>query len=207
MRAMGVRLDLLFNANCYGARAVSRALENEVLTLLAHLEDVAGGADTVTTTSLAVARLEAQGRPVIGLAPSGKAADVLAREAGCPTQTVAAFLGRHLSARRSPWPSGTTVIVDEAGYLPVESREAYLFFQFVSYRYENSSTIITSNKSFGDWQELFGDAVIASAILDRLLHHSRVVNIRGHSYRLKEHTFSKQLYPKQGGDAVSANPP
>ncbi|HOY90065.1 MAG TPA: ATP-binding protein, partial [Bacillota bacterium] len=65
----------------------------------------------------------------------------------------------------------------------------------------------TSNKSCGDWQELFGDAVIASAILDRLLHHSRVVNIRGHSYRLKEHTFSKQLYPKQGGDAVSANPP
>jgi DNA replication protein DnaC len=103
--------------------------------------------------------------------------------------------------------SASLVIVDEAGYLPVESREAYLFFQFISYRYEKSSTIITSNKSFGDWQELFGDAVIASAILDRLLHHSRVVNIRGHSYRLKEHTFSKQLYPKQGGDAVSANPP
>jgi DNA replication protein DnaC len=103
--------------------------------------------------------------------------------------------------------SASLVIVDEAGYLPVDSREAYLFFQFISYRYEKSSTIITSNKSFGDWQELFGDAVIASAILDRLLHHSRVVNIRGHSYRLKEHAFSKQLYPKQGGDAVSANPP
>ncbi len=71
--------------------------------------------------------------------------------------------------------SASLVIVDEAGYLSVESREAYLFFQFVSYRYEKSSTIITSNKSFGDWQELFGDAVIASAILDRLLHHSRVV--------------------------------
>ncbi|HOS80866.1 MAG TPA: IS21-like element helper ATPase IstB [Anaerolineae bacterium] len=103
--------------------------------------------------------------------------------------------------------SASLVIVDEAGYLPVESREAYLFFQFISYRYEKSSTIITSNKSFGDWQELFGDAVIASAILDRLLHHSRVVNIRGHSYRLKEHAFSKQLYPKQGGDAVSTAPP
>jgi DNA replication protein DnaC len=103
--------------------------------------------------------------------------------------------------------SASLVIVDEAGYLPVDSREAYLFFQFISYRYEKSSTIITSNKSFGDWQELFGDAVIASAILDRLLHHSRVVNIRGHSYRLKEHTFSKQLYPKQGGDAVSTAPP
>jgi len=82
--------------------------------------------------------------------------------------------------------SASLVIVDEAGYLPVDSREANLFFQFISYRYEKSSTIITSNKSFGDWQELFGDAVIASAILDRLLHHSRVINIKGHSYRLKE---------------------
>ncbi len=72
------------------------------------------GTGKTHTTALAVARLEAQGRPVIGLAPSGKAADVLAREAGCPTQTVAAFLGRHRSARRSPWPPGTTVIVDEA---------------------------------------------------------------------------------------------
>ena len=103
--------------------------------------------------------------------------------------------------------SASLVIVDEAGYLPVDSREAYLFFQFISYRYEKSSTIITSNKSFGDWQELFGDAVIASAILDRLLHHCRVINIRGHSYRLKEHTFSKPLYPRQGGDAVSTTPP
>jgi len=90
-----------------------------------------------------------------------------------------------------------------AGYLPVDSREAYLFFQFISYRYEKSSTILTSNKSFVDWQELFGDAVIASAILDRLLHHSRVINIKGHSYRLKDHGFSKS-YPKEGGEIVSA---
>jgi DNA replication protein DnaC len=81
----------------------------------------------------------------------------------------------------------------------VDSREAYLFFQFVSYRYEKSSTILTSNKSFVDWQELFGDAVIASAILDRLLHHSRVINIKGHSYRLKDHGFIKS-YPKEGGE-------
>jgi DNA replication protein DnaC len=95
------------------------------------------------------------------------------------------------------------VIVDEAGYLPVDSKEAYLFFQFISYRYEKSSTIITSNKSFIDWQELFGDPVIASAILDRLLHHSKVINIKGHSYRLKEHAFSKQIYNQQGGDPVN----
>jgi len=63
--------------------------------------------------------------------------------------------------------SAGLVIVDEAGYLPVDSREAYLFFQFISYRYEKSSTILTSNKSFGDWQELFGDAVIASLLRSR----------------------------------------
>ena len=101
--------------------------------------------------------------------------------------------------------SAGLVIVDEAGYLPVDSREAYLFFQFVSYRYEKSSTILTSNKSFVDWQELFGDAVIASAILDRLLHHSQVINIKGHSYRLKDHGFSKS-YPKEGGEIVSTLP-
>jgi len=99
--------------------------------------------------------------------------------------------------------SASLVIVDEAGYLPVDSREAYLFFQFISYRYEKSSTILTSNKSFVDWQELFGDAVIASAILDRLLHHSRVINIKGHSYRLKDHGFNRQPYPKEGGEIVS----
>ncbi len=99
--------------------------------------------------------------------------------------------------------SASLVIVDEAGYLPVDSREAYLFFQFISYRYEKSSTIITSNKSFSDWQELFGDAVIASAILDRLLHHCRVVNIKGHSYRLKEHAFSNQQ-ASEGGDSVAS---
>lgn len=102
--------------------------------------------------------------------------------------------------------SASLVVVDEVGYLPVDSREAYLFFQFISYRYEKSSTILTSNKSFGDWQELFGDAVIASAILDRLLHHSRVINIKGHSYRLKDHGFGKPLYPKQGGETVTAMP-
>jgi DNA replication protein DnaC len=102
--------------------------------------------------------------------------------------------------------SASLVIVDEVGYLPVDSREAYLFFQFISYRYEKSSTILTSNKSFVDWQELFGDAVIASAILDRLLHHSRVINIKGHSYRLKDHGFSKPSYPNEGGETVSTTP-
>lgn len=87
--------------------------------------------------------------------------------------------------------SSSLVVVDEVGYLSVTPEEAYLFFQFVSHRYERSSTIITSNKSFGDWQEFFGDPVIATAILDRLLHHCRVVNIKGHSYRLRGHSITK----------------
>jgi len=102
--------------------------------------------------------------------------------------------------------SASLVIVDEVGYLPVTTQEAYLFFQFVSYRYEKRSTIITSNKSFIDWQELFGDPVIATAILDRLLHHCKVINIKGHSYRLKEHSFHQQLSQPQGGDSMPAPP-
>ena len=98
------------------------------------------------------------------------------------------------------------VIVDEVGYLPITTQAAYLFFQIVSYRYEKSSTIITSNKSFADWQELFGDPVIASAILDRLLHHCRVINIKGHSYRLRDHAFAKQLSQKGGDSTISATP-
>ena len=98
------------------------------------------------------------------------------------------------ATRQKAYLNSSLVVVDEVGYLPVTTEEAYLFFQFVSHRYERSSTIITSNKSFGDWQELFGDPVIATAILDRLLHHSRVVNIKGHSYRLKEHSFAQQTF-------------
>lgn len=95
-------------------------------------------------------------------------------------------------SRGKAYLTSSLVVVDEVGYLPVDSKEAYLFFQFVSHRYEKNSTIITSNKSFGDWQELFGDPVIATAILDRLLHHCKVVNIKGHSYRLKEHASVKE---------------
>jgi DNA replication protein DnaC len=101
-------------------------------------------------------------------------------------------------SKRKAYLTSSLVVVDEVGYLPVDSKQAYLFFQFVSHRYEKSSTIITSNKSFGDWQELFGDPVIATAILDRLLHHCKVVNIKGHSYRLKEHqTVKDQLKRKE----------
>ena len=78
------------------------------------------------------------------------------------------------------------MIVDEIGYLPLNREESNLLFQFVSYRYEKSSTIFTSNKSFSEWGEVMGDQVLASAILDRILHHYTVLNIKGESYRLKD---------------------
>lgn len=72
------------------------------------------------------------------------------------------------------------------GYLPLDDLGTTIFFQLVSARYERGSIILTSNKSYGDWGAIFGDPIIATAILDRLLHHSTTVNIRGDSYRLKE---------------------
>jgi len=78
------------------------------------------------------------------------------------------------------------LIVDEIGYLPLTRDEASLFFRLVTRRYERASLILTSNKSFADWGEVFGEQVIATAILDRLLHHATTVNIKGESYRLKE---------------------
>jgi DNA replication protein DnaC len=78
------------------------------------------------------------------------------------------------------------MIIDELGYLPLNQEDSNLFFQFISHHYERHSLIITSNKGFKDWGEIFGDKVIASAILDRLLHHSHVINIKGSSYRLKD---------------------
>ena len=77
------------------------------------------------------------------------------------------------------------VIVDEVGYTPIDRDECNLFFRFIANRYEKASTIITSNKIFSDWTELFHDPVIVTAFLDRLLHHSVVINIRGSSYRLR----------------------
>ncbi len=78
------------------------------------------------------------------------------------------------------------LILDEIGYLPLSNLEASLFFRLVVRRYERASLIITSNKSFLDWGEIFNDPVLATAVLDRLLHYSTTLNIKGESYRLKE---------------------
>jgi DNA replication protein DnaC len=78
------------------------------------------------------------------------------------------------------------LIIDELGYLPLTRIEASLFFRLVARRYERASLIVTSNKSFLDWGEIFNDPILATAVLDRLLHYSTTLNIKGESYRLKE---------------------
>jgi DNA replication protein DnaC len=78
------------------------------------------------------------------------------------------------------------LIIDELGYLPFERQAAHLFFQLINRRYERGSVMITSNQPVGNWGDVFGDAVLATAILDRILHHSHVITIKGESYRLRE---------------------
>ena len=78
------------------------------------------------------------------------------------------------------------LVIDEVGYLPLNRAEANMFFQLVSRRYEKGSTVITSNKTFAEWGTVLGDEVLATAILDRFLHHCEVIAINGPSYRLKD---------------------
>jgi len=90
--------------------------------------------------------------------------------------TLSSFLARH-----------SVLIVDEIGYLPVGSGGGNLFFQLVNACYERCAMIMTSNRGFGEWADIFGDSVVATALLDRLLHHAVVIPIEGNSYRLREH--------------------
>ena len=94
-------------------------------------------------------------------------------------------------------------MIDELGYLPFERRSAHLFFQLVARRYEKTSTLITTNQTVGQWGQVFGDEVLAAAILDRLLHHSHTVAITGESYRLKQKKkaglFGAMVAPKAAG--------
>lgn len=79
----------------------------------------------------------------------------------------------------------TVLIIDEIGYLPVDEAAAFGFFQLIAARYEYRPTILTTNQPFSKWPDVFGDAVIANAIIDRLVHHCDIVKITGHSYRIK----------------------
>jgi DNA replication protein DnaC len=93
-------------------------------------------------------------------------------------------LSRRLAVLTHP----SLLVVDEIGYLPINHTGAVLFFQLMNRRYEHASTVLTSNKGFEEWGEVLGDEVMAAALIDRLLHHCHLVNIRGNSYRMREHT-------------------
>jgi DNA replication protein DnaC len=99
----------------------------------------------------------------------------------------------HLSQRLKTLVFPSLLVVDEIGYLPISRTGAMLFFQLMSRRYERASTVLTSNKSFDEWGEVFGDDVMASALIDRLVHHCHIVNIRGNSYRMRQHADLQRL--------------
>jgi len=104
-----------------------------------------------------------------------------------------AQLGGRLTHRLKTLMFPALLVVDEIGYLPISRTGAMLFFQLIARRYERASTVLTSNKSFDEWGEIFGDEVMAAALIDRLVHHSHIVNIRGNSYRMRQHTDLAQL--------------
>jgi DNA replication protein DnaC len=98
------------------------------------------------------------------------------------------------------------LIIDEIGYLSVGAGAGNLFFQLVNARYERGAMILTSNRGFAEWGKVFGDAVVATALLDRLLHHAVVVQIEGSSYRLRQHT-DLLAQPRHPGQATIAEAP
>lgn len=103
-----------------------------------------------------------------------------------------------LSRRLRRYLSCQLLVIDEVGYLPLSATQAHLFFQVISSRYEQGSTIITSNKPVIEWGEYLSDPTLAAALLDRFLHHCHVVSIKGESYRLKEKTGLLRAQHKRG---------
>jgi len=136
------------------------------------------------------------GPPGVGKTHLAIALGVKAVEAGYSALflTLECLMGRLVRARHENRLDRTLqqftyprlLILDELGYLPLSREEASLFFRLLVRRYERGSLIVTSNKSFADWDEVFNDHVLATAILDRLLHHATTFNIKGESYRLRE---------------------
>jgi len=140
------------------------------------------------------------GPPGVGKSHLAIALGIAATEAGYRTYfTTAVDLVGHLQAAHleGSWASKmrtytgpSVLVIDELGYLPMDATSAHWIFQVVSRRYERGSIVLTSNRGFGDWGQVFADQVVATAILDRLLHHATVVNIKGQSYRMRAHVPS-----------------
>lgn len=152
---------------------------------------------------LATCRFIANGENVIFLGPPGVGKTHLAVALGIKAVTegyrtyfiqampligslTRAYAENRIEERLKFYCQPKLLIIDEIGYIPIDRHGAHLFFQLISRRYERGAMILTSNRSFSQWNEIFGDPVIAAAILDRILHHSTTINIRGNSYRLKE---------------------
>ena len=131
---------------------------------------------------------------------------LFASATGLLTSLSKAHVEGRLEDRLAFYAKPKLLVIDELGYLPFERDAAHLFFQLVSRRYERGSLLVTSNRPVGEWGTVFGDPVVATAILDRLLHHSHVVTIRGDSYRLREKRRSGLLKAEPIGQELAKTP-
>jgi DNA replication protein DnaC len=164
---------------------------------------------------LATLRFVAHGENVILLGPPGVGKTHLAVALGLAAIAqgqhvhflsageLTAMPPEQMPARLSALCKPKLLIIDEMGYLPFDRPAANFLFQLVSRRYEKGAIILTSNKSYGEWGEIVSDQALATAILDRLLHHSTTINIRGESYRLKDKRKAGVLTPAKREAAMT----